>query len=61
MLIDDTINNQLQDINDNNNYDKNEDDMIIYTFISLLPLINHEDIAIRDTLDWIQRENHPII
>jgi len=59
--VDGTINNQLQDINDDENYDENKDDVITRTFVPLLPSANHEDIAIKDTLDRIQGENRPIM
>ena len=49
--VDDTIDDQLQVINDDKNYDENENDVIKCTFVSLPSSTNHEDIAIRDTFD----------
>uniref|UniRef100_U9SRZ5 DUF6570 domain-containing protein n=1 Tax=Rhizophagus irregularis (strain DAOM 181602 / DAOM 197198 / MUCL 43194) TaxID=747089 RepID=U9SRZ5_RHIID len=51
--IDGTINDQLQDINEDINYDESEDDVITRTFVPLPPSANREDTAIRNTLDRI--------
>ncbi len=51
--VDNIIDDQLQDINDDKNYDENENDVIICIFVSLPSSANCEDIAIRDTLDQI--------
>ncbi|PKK75534.1 hypothetical protein RhiirC2_863195 [Rhizophagus irregularis] len=59
--INGTIDDQLQDINEDVDYDENEDDVITRTFVPLPPSANREDTAIRNTLDRIQNENHPIM
>ncbi|CAB4420703.1 unnamed protein product [Rhizophagus irregularis] len=59
--IDGTIDDQLQDINEDIDYDESENDVITRTFIPFPPSANREDTAIRNTLDRIQNENHPIM
>ncbi|CAB4437360.1 unnamed protein product [Rhizophagus irregularis] len=59
--IDGIINDQLQDINDDVDYDENEDDVITHTFVPLPLSANREDTAIRNTLNRIQNENRPIM
>ena len=58
--LDGTIDDQLRDINDDDDYDENEDDVITCTFVPLPPSTKGEDIAIRNTLDRIQDENSPM-
>ncbi|GBC48157.2 uncharacterized protein LOC105316640 [Rhizophagus irregularis DAOM 181602=DAOM 197198] len=59
--IDGTIDDQLQDINEDIDYDESENDVITHTFILLSPSANREDTAIRNTLNRIQNENHHIM
>ncbi|EXX53883.1 hypothetical protein RirG_239720 [Rhizophagus irregularis DAOM 197198w] len=59
--IDGTIDDQLQDINEDIDYDESEDDVITRTFVPLPLPANREDTAIRNTLDRIQNENHHIM
>ena len=40
--------------------DEDEDNIIICTFIPLLPSTHREDISIKNTLDYVQNEEHPV-
>ncbi|PKC50801.1 hypothetical protein RhiirA1_485314, partial [Rhizophagus irregularis] len=59
--IDGTIDDQLQDINEDIDYDESKDNVITRTFVPLPLPANREDTAIRNTLDRIQNENHHIM
>jgi len=55
--LDDAIDDRLRDINEDDDYDENEDDVITRTFVPLPPSANREDVAIRNTLNRIQDES----
>ncbi len=59
--IDSSINNQLQHsqiiIEDKN---KNEDNVIIHTFVSHIFLTHHEDVVIKSVLNCMQNKKHLI-
>ncbi|GES96640.1 uncharacterized protein LOC114518711 [Rhizophagus clarus] len=57
--IDGLIDNKLQDIAEESNF-KNEDDMIIHFFVLILPPSDHENVAIQNSLNQMQK-NYPII
>ncbi len=55
---------QLQDdqtIEENSGDDENDENTISSTFVPLLPNTHREDVAINDTLDRIQNNNHQLM
>jgi hypothetical protein len=40
---------------------KNDENVISSTFVPSLPNTRQEDIAINDTLDHVQSNNHPLL
>ncbi|CAG8753569.1 12071_t:CDS:1, partial [Rhizophagus irregularis] len=55
----DPIDEQLQDIEEEPDFE-NDEDVITRTFVPYLPPAYHEDVAIKNTLDRVQDNNRPI-